>query len=372
MSAMFSVVDVEGMETVEEGQEEEMMDFEKFYNIVTNGTHQKHSRVVSDLVNETIRDTVTFVFLEAIQWQHRMAFYSSSFLGRRLILDMPLVKPKRSTLEALKALSIFKQSALSATSGKTTVHSVALWLDNVASDDERSFFHGFCSLLSKLRLDLQAGNQGRSVLQDVASDDEDDLPLLPLPSASDSSESHGAHGDTHLRAMSPIRNVRSDSDEGQGIEMQEPVGNPSSSGKAPVDLPVTSSKSGSSLWKVFKLGMKSTTRDMSDRPKTVESADTHSLSPPVEEDAWPDAPDIPIGPPDHSSDDDDALFDLDGLTDTSPHQTAEIPTAEPAPALLKKRRAGNEGQPAPACHGSRPRLSVMPAPIFNPSSANMQ
>jgi hypothetical protein len=224
MSTMFSSEDLEGIENVDdnaaEARGEESMDFEKFYSIVTDGTHQRHSRVVSDLVNETIKETVTFAFLEVIQWQYRMAFYSSSFLGCRLILDMPLVKPKRSTLEALKALSIFKQSALSATSGKTTVHSVALWLVNVASDDERSFFQGFCSLLCKLRLDLQSGNQGCSLLQDAAADDEDDLPQLPLSSALDSSEPDDVHGDTHLRA---IRNVRSDSDQGQGIEMQERV-----------------------------------------------------------------------------------------------------------------------------------------------------
>jgi hypothetical protein len=144
--------------------------------------------------------------------------------------------------------------------------------------------------------------------------------------------------------------------------MQERVDSCSGSGEAPVDLPIASSKSGSSLWNAFKLGMKSTTRDMSDQPTTVESADTHALPPSVE-DAWPDAPDFPLNLPDNSSDDDDdGVFDIDDLMDTSLHrQTAEIPTAEPAPALLTKRHSGNGGSRS----DFRPRLSTVVAPSLH-------
>ena len=104
-----------------------------------------------------------------------------------------------------------------------------------------------------------------------------------------------------------------------------------------INLPVAHAASSpapvaSKLWKVFRRGLKSTARAMS----TDQSADAHALPSPVVDDAWPefDPPDfdhdvsgIPLHSPDHSGD------EYDGVT-------VESPTAEPAPASLKKRRSG--------------------------------
>ena len=83
------------------------------------------------------------------------------------------------------------------------------------------------------------------------------------------------------------------------------------------------------------------------RPDKVESADVHSLTSPAADSDWPDAPDVSRTFSQiliNSSDDDEGLLDLDDLMDTQPpasDQTAvESPKAEPAPALLSKRRSG--------------------------------
>jgi hypothetical protein len=241
------------------------------------------------LIKPYVSNAAACAYLQMTLWTQRCICYASSKLTRKLVLNFPTVKPKRSTQEMLTSYQILNTRRLAPTTRKSTVYAVALWLDNIASDDERSCVMGLFALLGRIRDDvLQAQINPLTAAPEAV--------VMQVNAQEGSQRSQQTEQDVldALIASPPPLNEskRSVDDTLLNLPVAPAAADP------PAQAATTSSTSSPGLWKIFRRGLKSTARAMSaDQPNEVELSDlshgNHALDD-VEGADFPLPPQLPL------------------------------------------------------------------------------
>jgi hypothetical protein len=133
------------------------LNFEAFWEIISGKKQDTRPEMLDQvqfqIVEQDIQRSAASALCQMHVWSLRMEHYEGTSTGRRLVIDSPLLTPYRATVEVLSSYNIFNTRPIGQR-GMLLVHALALWLDEVASNDERSYLNGIFTLLSLLRKNL--------------------------------------------------------------------------------------------------------------------------------------------------------------------------------------------------------------------------